>query len=496
MQESKKTKDAIEPTIGPTVELMIDRISSDGSGIARTREGVIFVEGALPGEVVEAEVTKRKKDFSLARVIRVKASNPRRVRPACPVFGTCGGCQLQHASYELQLEIKADLVRDAMTRLGGFDLRNLSLDSDPDSSCDSGLQCIPSSRQWEYRNKASFPIRKIKGKPIAGYYETGSHWLVPLETCPVNAAPLNRLFSLLQKELPSLALDVYDERAHAEPGLVRSGGLRHLVLRAGLHTGETLVSLVVAGRLNAQSMKSIAGLCRPLKEITTLTLNHNSQPGNVILGDRTEAIKGSGLIGERLDEWTLAYDTSSFFQINVEQAAKLYRYVRALVQDEKPETLRILELYSGVGSLTCYLAGLGSVTAVEEWRGAAELMVRNLKNNGISNVNVVEGRAENVLRDLPAYGHASLPGGYDLVVLDPPRSGCERAVLDKILEFEPQHVLYVSCNPATLARDTKFLREGGYRLKSLRVFDMFPQTVHVETVALMERYMERHMERH
>jgi 23S rRNA (uracil1939-C5)-methyltransferase len=470
------------------VELNIERMSSDGSGIARTREGVVFVEGALPGEVVEAEITKRKKDFSLARVLHVKESNPRRVPPACPVFGVCGGCQLQHASYELQLEIKADLVRDAMTRLGRFDLRDFSSgDGHGHSYKKSGVQCVPSPRQWGYRNKASFPVRKIKGKPVAGYYEAGSHRLALLETCPVNAAPLNGLFGILREALPRLALDVYDERAQAEPGSAQAGGMRHLVLRAGLHTGQTLVSLVVAGRLNARAMKSIAGLCRPLKDVTTLTLNHNSRPGNVILGERTETIKGSGLIDERLDGWTLAYDTSSFFQVNVDQAIQLYRYARDLAQQDRLEqndrskALRILEFYSGVGSLTCYLAGIGPVTAVEEWASAVELMKRNLKDNGISNVDVVQGRAENFSGGLPG------PEGYDLVVLDPPRSGCERAVLDKILAFGPRRVLYVSCNPSTLARDAKILREGGgYSLKALRAFDMFPQTVHVETVALME----------
>jgi 23S rRNA (uracil1939-C5)-methyltransferase len=443
------------------MELTVEKISSDGSGIARTGEGVVFVEGALPGEVVEAEVVKRKRDFALAHLVRVKKADEHRVLPVCPVFGTCGGCQLQHASYELQLEIKADIVKDALCRIGGFDLREVPR-----------LECVPSPRQWGYRNKASFPVRKIKGKPTAGFYEANSHRLVRLEKCPVNAAPIDRLFAAVQRELPGLELGVYDEREH-------KGTLRHVLLRAGLHTGEALASLVVNGRLNARNVKSILGLYRPLKEASgstsalTLTLNHNSRPGNVILGDRTESLKGDGLVSERLDDWTLRYDTPSFFQVNTHQAAQLYRYAGELAQGEN-----ILELYSGVGSLTCYLARAGSVTAVEEWGGAVDLMERNMRDNGLVNVRSLRGRAEDVM--------TALPGGYDLIVLDPPRSGCEGAVLNKILEFAPQRVLYVSCNPATLARDAKILREGGYRLQSLRAFDMFPQTVHVETVALME----------
>ncbi|MDR1377157.1 MAG: 23S rRNA (uracil(1939)-C(5))-methyltransferase RlmD [Synergistaceae bacterium] len=446
-------------------ELVVEKMSSDGKGIARTDEGVVFVEGALPGEVVEAELVSRKRDFAFARLVRVKNADARRVTPACPVFETCGGCQLQHASYELQLEIKAQIVKDALSRIGGFDLRELP-----------SLECVSSPRQWGYRNKASFPVRKIKGKPVAGFYEADSHRLVRLEACPVNASPLDRLFAVIQRELPKLELGVYDERE-------QKGALRHVLLRAGLHTGETLVSLVVNGRLSARNVKSIVGLYRPLKEAvrgsmtlgsTTLTLNHNSRPGNVILGDRTESLVGNGLIGERLDDWTLRYDTSSFFQINSGQAVQLYRCAKELAQGQNT-----LELYSGVGSLTCYLAQTGPVTAVEEWGGAVDLMERNMRDNGIANVRSLKGRAEDVM--------TSLPGGYDVIVLDPPRSGCERAVLHKILEFAPKRVLYVSCNPATLARDAKILREGGYRLSSLRAFDMFPQTVHVETAASMER---------
>jgi len=445
------------------VELTIEKLSSDGKGIARTSDGVIFVEGTLPGEVVEAEIVQRKRDFAFGRAKRIIQPNPGRVKPVCPAFGTCGGCQLQHASYELQLEIKADIVRDALARIGGVgDLTDLSR-----------VECSPSPQQWGYRNKASFPVRKIKGKPVAGYYESGSHRLALLRSCPVNAAPLNGLFSVIQSELPSLQLDVYDEREH-------KGALRHIILRTGIHTGQTLVSLVINGRLHARNMNSIAGLCRPLKNITTFTLNHNSRPGNIILGDRTETLKGDGLISERLDDWTLRYDTSSFFQVNTDQAIAIYRHVRNLARVAKAgKNSDVLELYSGVGSLTCYLAEAELLTAVEEWRSATSLMAGNLKDNGIGNVMVMNGKAEEVM--------ANLSGPYDLVVMDPPRAGCERAILERIIKMKIGRVLYVSCNPATLARDAKILIEAGYAPKSVRAFDMFPQTVHVETVVLMER---------
>ncbi|MDR1730921.1 MAG: 23S rRNA (uracil(1939)-C(5))-methyltransferase RlmD [Synergistaceae bacterium] len=443
------------------MELKIEKMSSDGSGIARTEEGVVFVPGALPEETVEAEVVVRKKDFAVARLVALKEAHPRRIAPACPVFESCGSCQLQHAEYGLQTELKAGLVRDALARIGGFDLREEGF---------SGLECAPSPQIWGYRNKASFPVRKIRGKPVAGFYQAGSHRLVQLESCPVNAAPLNRHFGVLQRELPKLGMDAWSDRE-------MKGTLRHIVLRAGLHTGETLFSLVVGSRLDTAKMKKIASLSGILKNVTTLTLNHNLRPGNVILGERTEVLRGDGLISERLDGWTLRYDTESFFQVNTDQSIRLYRHVQGLAAG------KTLELYSGVGSMTCYLSEVGFVTAVEEWRGAVGLMKKNLEDNGIGNVRALCGRAEDVMTDLT--------GEYDSVVLDPPRSGCERRVLDKTGEFAPERIVYVSCNPSTLARDLKILTDGEkktkYTVKSIRAFDMFPQTVHVETVVLLER---------
>ncbi|GHS97663.1 23S rRNA (uracil-5-)-methyltransferase RumA [Synergistales bacterium] len=471
------------------MELTIEKISSDGSGIARTNDGVIFVRGALPGEIVEAEVFLRKKDYSIARVVSIKTPNPRRVTPRCRIFSaggerSCGGCQLQHASYELQLEIKKDILKDALNRIGGIDLAELS-----------HIDCVASPERWGYRNKASFPIRKISGRPTAGYYAENSHYLIPLRTCPVNAEPINRLFETVQREMPSLNIAAYDERIErdslsrdASPGsATKASGLRHLVLRSGMNTGQTLMSFVVAGRLDAQKMKNITSLGYLLrKELTTLTLNHNSRPGNTIHGDRTEILCGDGMIEERLDAFTLTYDTTSFFQINTKQAVQLYRYVANIVRESGAGN--ILELYSGVGSLTCFLHGKNSarqprLVSVEDWTPAVVLMEDNLERNGITDVDVEPGKAENVISTIEIERDAA----YDMIVLDPPRAGCERAVLDGILKLSPKRVVYVSCNPSTLARDAKVLRVGGYAIKSVKAFDMFPQTLHVETVVLLEK---------
>ncbi|MBQ9564987.1 MAG: 23S rRNA (uracil(1939)-C(5))-methyltransferase RlmD [Synergistaceae bacterium] len=440
--------------------LAIFALSSDGTGIARTEQGVIFVSGALPGEVVTAEIVARHKDFSVARLVEIEQEAEGRVEPRCQYYGKCGGCQLQHASYPLQLRLKAGLVRDAMTRIGGFD-----------TALFERLECAASPDSWGYRNKASFPVQstdfKGKGRRIAaGFYRPGTHRLELIRRCPVNAAPLNALYESLLGGLSDLPFDGYDERTH-------EGKLRHIVMRAGMNTGQTLLSFVLNGRLSAKGLKALIALGSKGKP-TTLTLNHNSRPGNVILGPRTEALIGDGRISERLGEWMLGFDTTSFFQVNTAQAERLFDYASTQVE----ESGKILELYSGVGSMTCFLSRRGTVTSVEGWRSAVQMAERNLKANGIE-TQALCGRAEEVIEDL----HED----YDTVVMDPPRDGCARVVLEAVSRFKIPRVVYVSCNPATLARDCKILVGRGYRLTSVRAFDMFPQTAHVETVAVLSR---------
>ena len=442
---------------GERLRLEIAGLSSDGSGIARTDRGVVFVAGALPGELVEAELVKRRKNFALARTVSVMRPSPGRTAPRCSAFGQCGGCQLQHADYPLQLSLKAGLVRDAMTRLGGFAPELFE-----------NLECVPSPLPWGYRNKASFPVQSLRGRIVTGFYHAGSHRLIPIKTCPVNAAPLNALYGTVLKGLPSLPFGGYDETTH-------EGKLRHLVMRSGFHTGQTLLSFVLNGRLAAKGIKALVAVGASGRP-STLTLNHNSRPGNVILGTHTEPLIGSGRIAERLDEWTLEFDTTSFFQVNTGQAEQLFRYAAEQVRGTD-----VLELYSGVGSLTCFLASRACgarVTAVEEWRSAVTMAERNMRANGLE-ARLLCAPAEEAVGDLR--------GSYGTVVLDPPRDGCDRAVLEAIHAFRASRVVYVSCNPATLARDARILAGHGYRLTSIRSFDMFPQTVHVETVAVMER---------
>ena len=456
------------------VKLKILNITSDGAGIARTEQGVIFVQRALPGEIVTAKIFERHKDFALAKIIEINQAHPERVKPKCEHYYKCGGCQLQHASYKLQLELKAMIVRDAMIRLGGFD-----------ADLFKDLNCTASPNSWGYRNKAAFPVQAMQGvkqkqKFITGFYRAGTHRIEPIKNCPVNAEALNKIYESILKGLNDLQLDGYNEADN-------TGKLRHIIMRTGINTGQNLLSFVINGKLSAKAVKSLIALGNKTSP-DTITLNHNSRPGNTILGNHTESLTGNGIIAERLDNYTLNFDTASFFQVNTLQAENLFKYASSLVLGCKPcgdehKDINILELYSGVGSLTCYLAGLSpdiKVTSIEDWRGAVKMAERNLKLNNLGGkVSALCGKSEELINDLELRD-------YDAVVMDPPRDGCNRAVLNAIHDMNIKKIIYVSCNPATLARDCKILAGFNYKLKSLRAFDMFPQTAHVESVALME----------
>lgn len=450
---------------GEVAELKTGKMSSDGSCIARTPDGlVVFVTGALPGELVRARVVIRKKEYAVARLEEVITAASGRRQAPCPVFGRCGGCQLQHADYGLQLEMKRSAVQDAFERIYRQPFHITGT-------------CRPSPDDWNYRNKTSLPVGTRAGKTESGYYARGSHDIVPVRSCPVLAKELESLPGVFHRAISRLNLPAYNEKTG-------EGLIRHLILRRAGGAGEVLASVVAARRFSRRERNLTEKVLLPeleseIKGLKSFTINYNFIKGNVILGSETEVLLGSGYITEFMDSMRFKYDTTAFFQVNPDMAAIMYREAAAMALSGGAG--KILELYSGVGTLTCFLAREGAdVTAVEEWPAAAALMKENAALNGLADkIRVLAGTAEDSLDEAG--------GGCGAVVVDPPRSGCSREVLDRIGAISPQRVVYVSCNPATLARDAAILLEKGYRPTEIKCFDMFPQTVHVETAVLFEK---------
>lgn len=442
--------------------ISIDRMNSAGQGIGKAADGrTAFVEGALPGETVTAAIRREKKTYVTARVERVLTASPRRRDPVCPWYRSCGGCQLQHAEYSLQLEIKSMLAADALRRIGGFALP-------------TAIPCEPSPREWKYRNKASFPVRSRGTNGETGFFKSGTHEIVPVNRCPVLGDRANKLYATLRYMIAHGQFNCYDERRN-------SGWLRHVIVRDARSGKELLLALVVSAKPRGGALASLEALYEYLKEsfpeLRGLVLNVNPDEGNVIVGRESLTVAGEDALTERLGRFELDYDGTSFFQANPEQAERMFEYAASLARGEN-----LLELYCGVGALTVFLSRSASrVTAVESWPSAAAAARRNVEFNR-ARAEIVEGAAEELVSD-------GLLDGVDCVVVDPPRTGCERRVIDAIAASGVKRVLYASCNPATLARDAALLRGGGFALDtgSLRAFDMFPQTAHVETVALLER---------
>ena len=441
-------------------------VNSEGDGLCDCDDGlVVFVPMLLPGEEALVRLVKVKRTYGIGKVLELKTVSPERVKPFCPWFGKCGGCRLQHGSYALQLKIKEELLLDSMVRLGGFLRENLPFHP-----------CVSSPQQRHYRNKASFPVQSFRGVVTPGFFQRDSHRLIPIDCCPLIDPSLEELMRAFREVLPTLSLRAYDERS-------QGGSLRHILLRKGSHSGQGAILLVLKERPSSALFDELRALARKMRTrfplFSSWALNIQPDPGNVIIGSRTLPLSGAPYIEERLGEFTFRMDLTAFFQVNSYQAENLYESVRtSLRQEEKGD---ILELYSGVGSLTAYLASTGrSVTAVESWEPSAHNLEYNMKINKIKNVSIINNRVED-------YCAAGILLPFKTVVLDPPRSGTTPEVISAVNHLSPPEILYVSCNPATLARDLRRFVDVGYRLISLTPFDLFPQTAHVETLAILKR---------
>ena len=435
--------------------LKIDKLATDGKGIARTDKGIIFVSGALPDETAEVEIVTRKREYSVAKAKKIIEASVHRTYPLCPYFSrnniSCGGCQFQHVSYPFQLEVKALFVEESLLRIGKIKL-------------DDKIICEASPKIWNYRNKASFPVKNINGKVNTGFYATSSHELAIIDSCVIIHEKLNSLFTIIKNNLQNLKLSAYDEIRH-------SGIARHIILRT--NGEQSLVSFVINGKINKQQKDNMLSLAKLLNG-ATFTINENSSRGNVIIGRKTEIISGCGYIETKTERHTLRYDTTSFFQVNSEQANNLYDYACSFI----PENSNVLELYCGIGSITMLMSKRANrVTAVEEWADAVNAMKVNMDINEISNVFPICQDAATFM--------SSDDKVYDAILLDPPRSGCDDKVITGIISKDIPKIVYISCNPATLARDLRKFMDAGYNINNIKAFDMFPQTSHVECCCVL-----------
>lgn len=454
-------------------ETVIDIIgmNHDGEGVGRAEGYTLFVQGALPGEQVRVKVLKTKKQYGYAKLLDVLTPSPDRVAAPCPIYDQCGGCQLQHWSYAGQLAWKRQHVVDALERIGKLRVAGEARGSGP------GVTVLPTlgmAEPWRYRNKAQVPIGVTDGGLVGGFYARGSHRIVDMETCLIQHEHNDDVVSRVKAIGRQLGVTAYNE----ETG---RGLLRHVVVKKAFRTGEMMLVLVTNGRDIPHADAWIGLIREQIPQVASICQNVNPKQTNVIFGDETRVLWGRDVIYDYIGEVQFAISARSFYQVNPVQTEVLYNKTVEYAGLTGKET--VIDAYCGIGTISLFLAQhADQVYGVEIVKEAIEDARSNAQLNGMTNVKFEVGASEDVI---PRWKEQGIEA--DVIVVDPPRKGCDPRLLETILQMKPERVVYVSCNPSTLARDLRVLEDGGYRTVEVQPVDMFPHTVHVECCSLLVR---------
>lgn len=442
------------------VTLEITDLGSSGEGIGKVDGFTLFVKDALIGDVIQAKIIKLKKNYGYGRLMEIVTPSPARVEARCLKARACGGCQIQPLDYEKQLEYKENKVGGLLERVGK--IRDYVMEP-----------IIGMEEPWHYRNKAQFPVGKDKdGKIITGFYAGRTHSIVPLDKCFIQH-PLNeQIMSIVQRWMEEFNISSYDEVSH-------KGLVRHIFTRIGKYTEEVMVCLVINGKKIPKEAELIERL-KQIPGIKSICLNVNRENTNVILGKDIQCLWGQPYITDKIGEISYRISPLSFFQVNPIQTQKLYATALEYAGLTGKET--VWDLYCGIGTISLFLAQAAKkVYGVEIVPEAIRDAQENARLNHIENAEFFVGKAEEVLPE-----QYEKNGVYaDVIVVDPPRKGCDEKLLACMVQMAPETIVYVSCDPATLARDLNYLSNHGYKVKKVRCTDMFPHSVHVETVVLL-----------
>ncbi len=477
---------------GQKLVTKIGSLAQLGAGVSRDHGMVIFVDRAVPGDQVEVELYDVRKDFAHAQIISIIEPSPSRIEPPCKIFKVCGGCQWQHIDYQAQLDAKRDIVCQSLQHIAQLDPNIV-------------LPTLGSDTPFFYRNKVQFPVRNPvdSSRILAGYYQIGSHELVNIKHCPIQPEPLDRMLEAAKNALEQERITAYDEETKA-------GTLRHICARYSFSSKEILLTFVVNTDPDGQGTKSLMtklgraseSIVEQVPEVVGTAINFNNRSGNRIMGDKTIGLSGKLYIVEHLSTTDsqlpqelhkgldFQLSPTSFFQVNSPQLVHLLELVSHSVLDyqnkkAKPEEKPILiDAYAGVGTMALWLSALcDQVIAIEEHDQAADDAVTNNELNHISNVDVCHGRVEDILPEIKEM----IGTDPDILLLDPPRKGLSPAAVAAAIALNCPRIIYISCNPASLARDLKVLEQNGYKTIRVQPVDMFPQTFHVESVAIVDR---------
>lgn len=449
------------------VTLEIEDCGIDGEGIGKADGFTVFVKDAVIGDTVTAKIIKAKKNYGYGRLMEVLKPSPYRVEPKCEFARQCGGCQLQALSYDQQLVFKTNKVKGHLERIGGF----TDIPMEP---------IIGMDELFHYRNKAQFPVgRNKEGKIVTGFYAGRTHNIIENRDCALGVAENKEVLDRVIAHMEKYGIEPYNEATG-------KGLVRHVLIRYGYFTKEVMVCLILNGNKLPKEEQLVKSLCE-IPGMTSITINVNKKHSNVILGEEIRLLWGQEYITDRIGDISYRISPLSFYQVNPMQTQKLYAKALEYADLHGQET--VWDLYCGIGTISLFLAQKAKfVRGVEIVPAAIENAKENAKLNGLENTEFFVGKAEEVLpREYKKNGVYA-----DVIVVDPPRKGCDETLLETMIEMNPERIVYVSCDSATLARDLKYLCERGYELRKVCPVDQFGMTVHVETVCLLSKLNVKH----
>jgi len=442
-------------------ELIINSYSHQGEGIGRINNFTIFVPGAILEERVRVKIIEVKKNFARGQLEEVILASPHRIKPLCPVYHLCGGCHLQHMDYEKQLEMKKGIVENALDRIGNQNIK--------------ALTAIGMKDPWRYRNKGYFQVNREKGRVQLGFYKAGSYDFIPAGGCVLFSSQINKLLSYLEEQLSLQKVTVYNSKTG-------EGNLRNILIRESRSTAKIMIVFFTKEYNLGFEQNVLNDLVRTFPQVASIYQNINRSTKAVLLGKVFRLLKGKPDLEDALGLFKFKISPRSFFQVNMTQAEILNEKVLEYANLSGKET--VIDSYCGTAAISIYAAKQAKkVYGIEVEKSAVGDAKINCELNGISNLKLFSGKAEEWLYKWRRSGEE-----VHLVIVDPPRRGCSSKVLKGLIKIKPKKIIYISCNPATLARDLKYLtKDNDYKLKKVLPIDMFPQTRHIECIASLER---------
>ena len=455
MPEIKNKKEVPE-----VLEVDIEKLSYQGYGIAKYNGYVIFVENACPGDRLRIRLGKKNKNFGFGKIVEIISQSEHRIKPFCPMQKVCGACQIQYIDYPSQLMFKKEMVEDCM--------RGLNVEI---------AEVVPSPATVGFRHKIQYPVSCTKNSKrlLAGYFKQGSHDIVNIKYCPIQPACADRIVDFIRSQAETFGVSGYDEASHR-------GILRHILIRSSKYSGKNLILLVINSDIVPDNIKQFAKkIYADLDGISGVGVNLNTGKTNLILGKTTMILEGEGYVEEMLCGRVFKIGPETFFQVNPGSADNIFRYVKKFISNEFNSPV-ILDAYAGITAFGICLADIAKkVISVEEVEASVKLAEKVVEENGLNNIELYNMDAgEFFERELNQNQRK-----YDVTLLDPPRKGCSEMSLEYALKLTRGKIIYVSCNPATLARDLRFLTDRGGKVEKLQPFDMFPHTYHIENVAII-----------